>query len=225
MEHKSLKSLLVFISLVVAFAIAGAIYLGNTILTDSVTQLNALSKPWLDPIFSFFTDFGLGGLWVVVGVILLLYRLDYSLILLSSLGVVALVVNLCKQILFPRLPRPLLVLDYCDLTRWVNGADTYLHYSFPSGHTMTIFAVCALLSYWIARKGWSVFFFLFALLVGISRVYMLQHFFRDVYFGALSGTVIAIVMIWVFRDLIPEKISTCLHYSIITVWKRKKALV
>ncbi len=220
MERKSIRALLVFISFVVAFAIAGAIYLANTTLTDSVKELNSLSRSWLDPIFSFLTDFGLGGLWVIVGVILLFYRLDYSLMLLSSLGLVALVTNLCKQILFPRLPRPLLILGYCDLTRWVNGADTYLHYSFPSGHTMTVFAVCALFSYWVARKSWSVFFFVFALLVGISRVYMLQHFFRDVYFGALSGTVIAIVMIWVFRDLIPLKMSTCLRYSIITVWKR-----
>jgi membrane-associated phospholipid phosphatase len=47
--------------------------------------------------------------------------------------------------------------------------------------------------------GIGFFLFLFlALLVGISRVYLLQHFFRDVYAGSMVGVVISSVFYLTF---------------------------
>ncbi|MDP4183650.1 MAG: phosphatase PAP2 family protein [Bacteroidota bacterium] len=208
----------------ICFAIAGAVILCATTLTQPTVWLNQFSKAWLDPIIDSITDLGLGGFWVVVAVLLLFYRYSYSLILLTDLGLVALFTYLFKEILFPNLPRPLLLLNLTDLTRWVDGADTYLHSSFPSGHTMTAFAVCTLLAYWIGRKGWAIVIFFFAFMVGFSRVYMLQHFLRDVFFGAIYGTVISLVTIWFYDVVLNIENNKLINKSLLQFMPLRKKL-
>ena len=69
--------------------------------------------------------------------------------------------------------------------------------SFPSGHTMSAFALYAFLAFCLpSKKIGAVLLFAIALMVGLSRVYLVQHFFQDIYLGALIGTLIAIV--WYF---------------------------
>jgi len=69
--------------------------------------------------------------------------------------------------------------------------------SFPSGHTMSGFALFAFVAFCAPRKKWgAVLFFLLALLVGFSRIYLTQHFFEDVYLGAIVGVLVGIF--WYF---------------------------
>ncbi|MBK8704891.1 MAG: phosphatase PAP2 family protein [Saprospiraceae bacterium] len=35
-----------------------------------------------------------------------------------------------------------------------------------------------------------------ALLVGFSRIYLIQHFLKDVYLGAIMGVAIAVIWYW-----------------------------
>jgi undecaprenyl-diphosphatase len=78
-------------------------------------------------------------------------------------------------------PRPLLLhLDYV------------ISYSFPSGHTQATFTLCGILAYITWKTKWSfitklatiVAFFIYACLIGISRVYLHVHFLSDVLAGA-----------------------------------------
>lgn len=62
--------------------------------------------------------------------------------------------------------------------------------SFPSGHTMYAFGAATILmiyNKWLGLAG-----YLFAILMGFSRMYLYVHFPTDVLFGAVFGIVFAI---------------------------------
>ena len=60
--------------------------------------------------------------------------------------------------------------------------------SFPSGHTMAAFALFTFLAFCARSKTWAAhLFFLLALATGLSRIYLVQHFFQDVFAGACIG--------------------------------------
>ena len=62
------------------------------------------------------------------------------------------------------------------------------HGSFPSGHTQTAFSVAVLMALLFRRhRGWWL---LWAVMVGISRVYLGSHFPDDVLAGACIGAAV-----------------------------------
>ncbi len=71
----------------------------------------------------------------------------------------------------------------------VNTAAT----SFPSGHTMSAFALFTFLVLIVGQKTvWQLLFFGLALVVAISRIYLVQHFLIDVLAGAIVGWLLGI---------------------------------
>ncbi|NLG16865.1 MAG: phosphatase PAP2 family protein [Fibrobacter sp.] len=70
-------------------------------------------------------------------------------------------------------------------------------FSFPSSHSMNIFAQATLLSLFYPRK--SIWFFIFASIIGFSRIYVGVHYPGDVIFGALFGIIIACGVFYSFR--------------------------
>ena len=77
-------------------------------------------------------------------------------------------------------------------------AGNYLHYSFPSGHTLRIFSSMTALGYVIPSLRYPAL--LLATLVGCSRVVALKHYPSDVLFGAFIGVSAAI---WGWKLLYP----------------------
>jgi len=61
--------------------------------------------------------------------------------------------------------------------------------SFPSGHASTSFAAATVLTF--ARPRWAPAFFLLALAIGFSRVYVGVHYPLDVVGGAVLGILVA----------------------------------
>lgn len=88
-------------------------------------------------------------------------------------------VQICKHI-WDR-PRPLLAMFGVRVLE----KPLFVH-SFPSGHTMTAFAVAFACSAFVPRLRWVLI--PFACLTGVSRIYVGAHFPIDVMFGALVGT-------------------------------------
>ena len=83
-----------------------------------------------------------------------------------------------------------------------------LHYnSFPSGHTTSAFALLIFLTVFIFPKNNKVVGVLFAMaiMVGISRLYLAAHFFKDIYLGSIVGFSIAILVILGYQLLAPKK--------------------
>jgi undecaprenyl-diphosphatase len=64
--------------------------------------------------------------------------------------------------------------------------------SFPSGHAATSFAAATVLSF--ARPRWAPAFYLLALAIGFSRVYVGVHYPLDILGGAVLGIGVAIAL-------------------------------
>lgn len=90
-------------------------------------------------------------------------------------------------------PRPHSYFGTESLVRSVPGVVVHGSNSFPSGHTITAFAMFALLAL-AAKHKWQTYLFLFtAWLIGYSRVYLGQHFPADICAGSFVGTFTAVV--------------------------------
>lgn len=73
--------------------------------------------------------------------------------------------------------------------------------SFPSGHTLSAFAVGSLLAFaFKERKKKVVLFILLPVLVGLSRVYLIQHFVEDIWMGSIFGFFIALSLYFFFFE-------------------------
>ncbi len=161
---------------------------------------------WLHP-WSFFkpiTYLGNAALYLVPSLILFLwYRRKNRvfarkmLYLFASVALSGILTDILK-ILIAR-PRPKIYFNehlYHPLFLKLKAA----FWSMPSGHTTTAFAAAMALALIYPKYKW-LFLFL-ALLVGISRVALHQHFISDVIVGACIGSFTAI---YLYKWMIDEK--------------------
>ena len=96
----------------------------------------------------------------------------------------------------------------------VEGVKMNNWFSFPSGHTTSFFAlafvVCILFTSSprtprLARSLVQIVLFALATLGGYSRIYLSQHFAKDVFAGILVGTLITIVCYAIFNRFEDKK--------------------
>ncbi len=83
-----------------------------------------------------------------------------------------------------------------DLVQTVKGVELHSGAtSFPSGHTTSAFALFTFVALCLPyKRAVAAVLFAFAFLTGISRIYLVQHFLKDVYAGAILGLLIG--MFW-----------------------------
>ncbi|WP_367179346.1 phosphatase PAP2 family protein [Clostridium sp.] len=74
-----------------------------------------------------------------------------------------------------------------------------LSYSFPSGHTMSSFAVAGVLGK--CFKKYAIEFISLASLIAFSRVYLYVHYPTDVLAGAILGLMCSAIVIYLFNKL------------------------
>ena len=113
---------------------------------------------------------------------------EMKLLIISWLAKVFVSVSL-KNIF--NLPRPMEV--YQNTGReihLVSGVEIHYLQSFPSGHTMTAFALACFVAIVLKQIKLSVFCLFLAILVGISRIYLFQHFPIDVFSGSILGVAV-----------------------------------
>jgi undecaprenyl-diphosphatase len=74
--------------------------------------------------------------------------------------------------------------------------------SFPSGHAATSFAAATVLS--LARPRWAPAFYLLAVAIGFSRVYVGVHYPLDIVGGAALGVLVATALRLLVRARLPS---------------------
>lgn len=99
-------------------------------------------------------------------------------------------------------PRPL---NYFKEAPWIHSLphwERLMERSFPSGHTSTAFCLFCFLAFILTPKykRLGLVFFILAMAVGYSRIYLAAHFFLDVYVGSIIGVIFTILVVALMRQ-------------------------
>jgi membrane-associated phospholipid phosphatase len=142
-----------------------------------------------DWFFRIWTNMGDGFVWVPVAVIFWFKRKNQFPLLIAAILISTVITQVTKNYIIPAEPRPTAAIADQGLIHTVNGVELHTAYSFPSGHTATAFTVFLLLCLMINRTWVLPAGYLYALLVGYSRIYLAQHFPLDVGAGMLVAVI------------------------------------
>lgn len=174
------------------FLVFGLIILLSFKKGEVLLFINANHNQYLDIFYKYVTNLGEGYYFAVVIIILGLFRVKYfvqGLLLFIFTGLSA---QILKK-LFDE-PRPISFFGDSIILNFVDGVDVYSWDSFPSGHSTSAFTIFLFFSFLIKNQLLKFLFFIIALNVAISRIYLVQHFFVDIYFGSLLGTMLTIFL-------------------------------
>jgi len=213
MRKKVIPTLAWFIPLA-PLALASAIYFSE-LQSSSFLYLNGLAQTLPDTLWAWLTFLGNGwGIFAVTFPLLLLAPRMLTAGILA--GAIAAIASTALKSYFD-LPRPAGVLADGSFYRL---GEPLLYKAFPSGHTLTAFAVAAALYFSCDREKRKPMLLLFviAALVGLSRSAIGAHWLTDVLGGAGFG-------IWcgmlgaLFASFIPER-----YFSLQGAWLRLVAI-
>lgn len=166
---------------------------------QDVLWINHHHTLFLDRFMVFVTQFGAGFLFLPLLVALLFVRFRYAVLTALVWIGHGIVCAILKRGVFGPVKRPAALLDN-DLLYFVPDVDVHHFFSFPSGHTATMFCFAFLLSLLIKNRWATVGLLLMALIVGYSRIYLLQHFLIDVAWGAAIG-VLFTYFVWRYFEM------------------------
>lgn len=146
-----------------------------------------------DQFFKYVTHLGDGAVFAVLILLLAFFRIRWSLYLLFASIFTLVFVFITKQLIFKGMPRPTKYFENEEVLHLVAGVKMHSWNTFPSGHTITAFAIFMILVLISKKEYLKYIFVLTAILAGFSRVYLSQHFLGDVLSGAIIGTLIGVV--------------------------------
>lgn len=163
--------------------------------TLSIHKLYESCGSWMTPIMEFISLLGKGGIFLIIlSLVLMICRKTrkYGTAMIIGLALGAIVVNLWLKVVIAR-PRPYADVNGMFYPLWeMLGSHTESDFSFPSGHTNAAFAAMLPL-FLMGKKNWSWLALLFAILMGISRIYLVVHYPSDVFGGLITGTIAGII--------------------------------
>ena len=134
--------------------------------------------------------------WVVALVSILIWKRDFFWFLLACFFISSIFVQGLKNVL-PEQARPTKAITNMQQVHTVEGVELYKAHSFPSGHTSAAFTVffiacLAIRVRWVVPVG-----FIYAFLVAYSRIYLAEHFPRDIAGGMFIAVLTIYLSLWV----------------------------
>jgi len=146
------------------------------------SAVKSIQNPVLDVIMLSITN--IATLYIGVPIVLALAYLSKNRKLLADLFV-ALLIGIALTLLLKMAiarPRPE---DIMNVGFWASATFS----SFPSDHASTAFVMFGIIGHHL--KKWRLWFFLLAVLVAVSRIYLGVHFPTDVLAGAFLGILVS----------------------------------
>lgn len=133
---------------------------------------------------------------------LMKHREKWSIVF-TSFAISNVFVTTLKGLIFTNALRPMSLVDKGYFLHFVDVIKMYLHHSFPSGHSITAFAVAFTLVLLIKKKNYYKYlFFITAFLVVFNQIYLSEHFPIDVIAGVFIGilsTYLSIYLLSLFK--------------------------
>ncbi|MGL5086461.1 MAG: phosphatase PAP2 family protein [Clostridium sp.] len=163
---------------------------------------NNLHSDIMDWIMVVITSLGDAGLiWILMGLGLAITK-KYRRVGYLVLGALLLGLILGEVILknIIQRDRPFMIIEGIDS---IIKAPT--SYSFPSGHTTASFAAAGVLASSFRKK--SIFIFMGASLIAISRIYLGVHFPTDIIAGIILGLTCSYLVLLIDKKISREKIN------------------
>jgi len=192
------------ISLVIVGIIAGPLLLKANPDTDWLRLINTQRITALDNFFRVITDSAPWLAFVVPALLMIYYfavgnrpKAFMTLAAEASVGIAALISTILK--FWIDRPRPFATLDFIE--KLSTGGSP----SFPSGHTTDAFALAIVLTLLIRRWWIALPAFIWAALVGYSRMHLGVHYPSDVAVGILIGIIIGGLSFQLLARIIKKK--------------------
>ncbi len=178
-----------------------AIYLSLHDKGDFLLWVNSHHTAWLDSFFMFTNALG-EEIFAGIAVLMLIIFTSYGYGLAGALAWVlaGLTTQLLKRQVFADFPRPALFFKELKEIYFVPGLHINEHFSFPSGHTTVAFAICTVLALSVKNKMWGLFFIAMAVIGGLSRIYLSQHFLMDTFVGSIIGSTMGVIIFNAFQN-------------------------
>ncbi|MCB2296025.1 phosphatase PAP2 family protein [Clostridium algoriphilum] len=159
------------------------------------------------PIVTFTGNLGI--IWIIIAIALILekpYRVVGNLIIITLIISTIVGEGIVKHIV--RRVRP------CNKQNNVGLLSTSpISYSFPSGHTLSSFAVAEMLSMYFTQ--YKLLFMLIAFLIALSRLYLYVHYPTDVIAGMVIGVICSKIIFIVLREVSIHKLLTITIFSLL----------
>lgn len=160
-------------------------------------KINQFHTSFFDVFFKYTTFLGDGALFGVLTVVFLFLKRKMFYVFVVSGVLTLLITHLFKKILFKGVLRPVAALNDESL-HLIDGVKMAMLNSFPSGHTTTAFAIFTILCLHFAKCKSQYLWVSLAIIAGLSRVYLSQHFLIDIFFGSFIGIFIGIISMSLF---------------------------
>jgi membrane-associated phospholipid phosphatase len=199
-----------FLILWLLFVVVGAVLLASFTKAQLLLSVNQHHFGFFDWLMPYWTLFGEGWTAIALVILLIIYgyktagksqSIRFGWIGLLVFTIPSLLSMFLKQEFFNREPRPVTYFASTpEVLHHVPGVELWTYNSFPSGHTITAFSIPILLMYLVIRDkrwAWALGLFAWACSVGYSRMYLAEHFFKDVYGGSIIGVVSSLAAIWI----------------------------
>lgn len=171
-----------------------------------VHRLYDVGGGFFSPFFEFISLLGKDGIFLVLlSLALMLFRPTrrFGTAMLFGVAIGALFTNLFLKVVIAR-PRPYADENSIFYQLWLMmGQHMESDKSFPSGHTTAAFSTMTAL-FFTGNKRYSWTAFIFAILMGVSRIYLVVHFPSDVLGGIIVGFIAGCIGAFLARKL-PEK--------------------
>ncbi len=171
-----------------------------------VHRLYDIGGGFFSPFFEFISLLGKDGIFLVLlSLALMLFRPTrrFGTAMLFGVAIGALFTNLFLKVVIAR-PRPYADENSIFYQLWLMmGQHMESDKSFPSGHTTAAFSTMTAL-FFTGNKRYSWTAFIFAILMGISRIYLVVHFPSDVLGGIIVGFIAGCIGAFLSHKL-PER--------------------
>lgn len=179
--------------------------------------VNKYHTPFFDCFFKWNTNLGDGLMPLILFVVFSFFSFRKAFIVGLSGAVSGLLAQFFKRVVFKDIVRPKAFFNEVAELYLVPGVDIHSSFSFPSGHSATVFGLFIVLALFAKNKTAQVALLVLAIVTGFSRIYLSQHFLIDVYFGAILGIIASF-----FTMVLIDKVkSPWIDYSILKLFNKR----